>query len=208
MTENNRCRVKWACAGLRNMLCQRARNPPRSRPRRCAWPFSLISDTRFKPSFLRTTPARNPRTECCCHSVAVMREARVAPAGVRSIAMMRSCLVLNRAAGFDEAGAGRLRDADLPVFRAVERDVTFGLDLGLVMGSSEVRAAPSAAPPQPHPGKSPGRAGPRSRPSAAPDHPQQRSVPTRKPVNSEQDHCSLDSEIGTQWRSRLAEGGR
>ena len=60
----------------------------------------------------------------------------------------------------DDAGADRLRDAGLVVFRAVERVAAFGLVLGLVMGSSEVHAAPSAAPPQPRPGKSPGRAGP------------------------------------------------
>ena len=46
----------------------------------------------------------------------------------------------------------RLRDAGLAVFRAVERVAAFGLVLGLVMGSSEVYAAPSAAPPQPRPG--------------------------------------------------------
>jgi hypothetical protein len=33
--------------------------------------------------------------------------------------------------------------------------VAFDLDLALVMGSSEVRAAPSAAPPQPRLGKRP-----------------------------------------------------
>ena len=26
----------------------------------------------MRPSFLRTTPARKPRTECCCHSVAAI----------------------------------------------------------------------------------------------------------------------------------------
>src|SRR5258706_3972164 len=43
------------------------------------------------------------------------------------------------------------------LFRAVERVAAFGLVLGLVMGSSEVHAAPSAAPPQPRPGKPPCR---------------------------------------------------
>src|SRR6266436_5095371 len=61
-------------------------------------------------------------------------------------------------AGLDNTCADCARD--LPVFRAIERVAAFGLDLGLVMGSSEVHAAPSAAPPQPRPGKSPGRAGP------------------------------------------------
>src|SRR5260221_2617722 len=123
-------------------------------------PLSVCSETKLSPSFLRTTRARNPRTECCCQSVAVMSVAIVAPAGVRSIAMMRACLVLGRAADRNDAGAVRLRDAALAIFRAVERVVAFGLVLGLVMGSSEVHAALSAAPPQPRLGKSPGRAGP------------------------------------------------
>src|SRR6202171_2557123 len=125
-------------------------------------PLSVCSEIRLSPSFLRTTPARKPRTECCCQSVTVMIAAMVAPAGVRSIAMMRACLVSGPAAGFDDASAGRLREAGLAVFRAVERVAAFDLDL--VMGSSEVDATPSAAPPQPRPGKTPGRARPRSRP--------------------------------------------
>src|ERR1700737_3161674 len=122
------------------------------------------SETRLSPSFLRTTPARKPRTECCCQSVAVMIVAIVAPVGIRSIAMIRACLVSGPAADLDDAGADRLRDGGLAVLRAVERVAAFGLVLGLVMGSSEVHATPSAAPPQPRPGKSPGRARPRSAP--------------------------------------------
>src|SRR6202163_1464418 len=126
-------------------------------------PLPVCSETRLSPSFLRTTPARKPRTECCCQSVAVMIAAIVAPAGVRSIAMMRACLVSGPAVDLDEAAADRLRDTGLAVFRAVEPVAAFDLDLGLVMGSSEVDATPSAAPPQPRPGKTPGRARPRSR---------------------------------------------
>src|SRR6266404_2001406 len=182
------------------MLCQRARSPLRSRPRRCAISsstdvlvevrplrrflciassrlfspvqgggrscavldaiYSPLVGTRLRPSFFRTTPARKPRTECCCHLVAVTREAIVAPAGVCSIAMMRSCFVPGRATGFDDAGAGRLRELDLLDFREAEWVAALGFDLGLVMGSSEVCATPSVAPPQPRLGKSPGRAGP------------------------------------------------
>src|ERR1700730_16869732 len=91
------------------------------------------------------------RSDCCA-------------AGVRSIAMMRACLVAGRAADFDDAGVGRLRDLDLLDFGEAERVAALAVDLGLVMGSSEVHAAPSAAPPQPRPGKSPRRAGPRSPP--------------------------------------------
>src|SRR5258705_1148790 len=70
-----------------------------------------------------------------------MSVAIVAPAGVRSIAMMRAFLVLGRAADRNDAGAVRLRDAALAIFLAVERVAAFGLVLGLVMGSSEVHAA-------------------------------------------------------------------
>ena len=58
----------------------------------------------------------------------------VVPAGIRSIAMMRACLVLGRATDLDDAGADRLRDAGLAVFRAIERVAAFGLVLGLAMG--------------------------------------------------------------------------
>ena len=90
----------------------------------------------------------------------------VVPAGARSIVMMRACLVSGRAVGFDGEGADRVRLLDLLVDREAERIVALGFDLGLVMESSEVRATPSAAPPQPrranHPaGRDPsGRLGP------------------------------------------------
>jgi hypothetical protein len=77
----------------------------------------------------------------------------------------------------------------LPVFRAVERVAALVFDLGLVMGSSEVHATPSAAPPQPRPGKRPAGQDPEARLSH-PKSPQQRSGHARKPVISEQDSCS------------------
>src|SRR5258706_9787353 len=153
-------------------------------------PLSVCSETRFKPSFLRTTPARKPRTECCCHSVAVMMAAIVAPAGVRSIASMRACLVSGCAAGFAYEGTDRVRDLGLLVFRVPERVVALAFDLDLVMGSSEVmRRHP------PH-HLSPARAKPRAGqdPEARIRHfksPQQRSDQTSKPVKSEQDSCSF-----------------
>jgi hypothetical protein len=63
-----------------------------------------------------------------------------------------------------------LRAAGLAVFRAVERVATFGLVLGLVMGSSEVHAAPSAAPPQPRPGNYPAGQDPEARLSRPSHH--------------------------------------
>jgi hypothetical protein len=79
---------------------------------------------------------------------------------------------------------------DLLDFDEAERVAALAVDLGLVMGSSEVHATPSAAPPQPRPGKLPGRARPRRAPSRS-KSPQQRSDHARKPVISEQDSCSL-----------------
>jgi hypothetical protein len=38
----------------------------------------------------------------------------------------------------DDVDAGRLREGDLAALRTIERVAAFGLDLGLVMGSSEV----------------------------------------------------------------------
>jgi hypothetical protein len=60
----------------------------------------------------------------------------------------RGCVDLSDRFGTFE-GASRVRDLDLLVDREVERAAALGFDLGLVMGSFEVRATPSAAPPQP-----------------------------------------------------------
>jgi hypothetical protein len=109
--------------------------------------------------------------------------------GVRSIAIMRACFVPGRAASLGDTGADRLRDADLAVFRGVERVAVFGLDLGLVMGSSEVDATPSAAPLSPARVKHPAGPDPEAGLSR-PKSPQQRSGRAGKPVNSEQDYCS------------------
>src|SRR6266702_6287520 len=55
-----------------------------------------MPSTFFDPSFslkrLRTTPARNPRTECCCQPVAFIIASIVAPAGDFSIAITPACL--------------------------------------------------------------------------------------------------------------------
>src|SRR5260370_13391846 len=93
-------------------------------------PLSVCSETRLRPSLLRRTPERKPRTECCCQSVAAMIAAIVAPAGVRSIAMMRTCLVLGRVGDLDAASTDCSRDLGLLAFRAGKRAAAFGLDLG------------------------------------------------------------------------------
>src|SRR6516225_9336255 len=54
-----------------------------------------MPSTFFDPSLslrrLRTTPARNPRTECCCQPVAFIIAAIVEPAGDCRMAMTRDC---------------------------------------------------------------------------------------------------------------------
>src|ERR1700733_8303778 len=62
-----------------------------------------FSDTRFSVSFFLTTPARKPRTECCCQSVAFMIAAIVVPFASRSIASTVSCLEVDGAAAFGDA---------------------------------------------------------------------------------------------------------
>src|SRR5262249_46414356 len=52
---------------------------------------STFFDPSFSLSRLRTTPARNPRNECCCQPVALIIAAIVAPAGDCSMAMTRDC---------------------------------------------------------------------------------------------------------------------
>src|SRR6266851_2373439 len=147
--------------------------------------MSVDSETRFKPSFLRTTPARKPRTECCCHSVAVIMAVSVAPVGARSIARMRACLVSGRVTVFEDEGADRERGLDLLVVRAAERVEALDFGLDLVMGSSEVMRR--------HP---PHHLSPAREKSWQGKTPKQRSDQTDKPVNSEQDSCSFDSNHG------------
>jgi len=94
-----------------------------------------------------------------------MIAAIVAPAGVRSIARMRACLVSGRVEVFGDECADRERGLDLLVVRAAERveALDFDFDLDLVMGSSEVmrRHPPhhlSPARAKPRQGKTPKRA--------------------------------------------------
>jgi hypothetical protein len=74
-----------------------------------------------------------------------MIAAIVTPAGIRNIAMMRSCLVSGPAARLDDAGAGRLRKAGLAAFRTVERVAAFGLDLGKGLLQDQQERSPHSA---------------------------------------------------------------
>src|SRR6202158_1208054 len=64
---------------------------------------STFSETRLRSSFFLTTPAKKPRTECCCQSVAFMIAAIVAPFGSYSIFSTADCFDDEDAGDFDEA---------------------------------------------------------------------------------------------------------
>src|SRR3981081_4463168 len=52
---------------------------------------SAFSERMLRPSFFLTTPAKKPRTECCCQSVAFMTAAMVVPFGCRNSPSTASC---------------------------------------------------------------------------------------------------------------------
>jgi hypothetical protein len=92
--------------------------------------------------------------------------------------MTRACLVSGPAADLDGEDTDRLRDAGLVVFWVVGRAEAFGLDLGLVMGSSELMRRYPPHHPSPawvnHPAGPDPEAG-----LSRPKSPQQRSVQAR-----------------------------
>src|ERR1700736_4344749 len=59
-----------------------------------------FNDVSEKPSFLFTVPARNPRTLCCCQSVACIISSILAPSDWLSRVSTRSCLVTRSTFGW------------------------------------------------------------------------------------------------------------
>jgi hypothetical protein len=57
----------------------------------------------LRSSFFLTTPAKKPRTECCCQSVAFMIAAIVVPLGSCNIFSTVDCLDEEEAGDFDDA---------------------------------------------------------------------------------------------------------
>src|SRR5258708_29195495 len=104
--------------------------------------YTRAPSTLFEPSLslrrLRTTPARKPRTECCCQPVACIMAAIVAPAGDCSMAMTRDCFEPGSAffplgsivvccegfaappAAADDAGERFFTDFDMEILRSVK----------------------------------------------------------------------------------------
>src|SRR6266568_293855 len=65
-----------------------------------------FSETRVRPSFVRTVPARKPRTECACHPAFSIIAGMVAPLARRSIARSWACFEFNRTARLGCLGRG------------------------------------------------------------------------------------------------------
>ena len=77
---------------------------------------SVFSDSSLSASFLRTTAAKNPRTECRCQPVQVMIVAMVAPLGRRSSPSTRACFEFARlVCAPPRAACGRTLDAKTPL---------------------------------------------------------------------------------------------
>jgi len=180
------------------------------RPRRCAISFSMEDWVDVRPL----------RRCFCIASTRLLGSARASRHGVTILdaidppligqfrnkvepQLLADYTVSCFALGLDGAAWGRLRVAGLAIFRAIERVAAFGLELRLLMGSSEVGATLSVAPPQPYPGKYPAGQDPKAPVGAPIVTPQQRSNQFGKPVLSEQDCCSPAARSRTHIRSTV-----
>ena len=83
---------------------------------------------------LSTAPARKPRTECCCHSVAAIIAATVAPDDARSIVISRACLLSARPAVIDDRTFDCVSDLRTAVLLLGGRNIFVRADLGVGIG--------------------------------------------------------------------------
>src|SRR3984957_1881508 len=119
-----------------------------------------LSETRFSLSFFLTTPAKKPRTECCCQSVAFMIAAIVVPFGCRSIPSTASCfdeplvdlaetflgvLTLDEPVAFDTAVRGAFAEGRAGCDRLVTLFAVFDLDLLVAIWLSLMSSTASCA---------------------------------------------------------------
>ena len=99
---------------------------------------------------MRTTPAKKPRTECCCQWVARMMAATVAPSGRHSIASTRACFEPARWSG-SEVSLGLRLTGPMPLASGLlgrNGDLLAGGDCfrdGRVISSVETRPPPFAS---------------------------------------------------------------
>ena len=71
---------------------------------------SIFFELSLSRSFFRTTPAKKPRTECCCQPVAFITAAIVVPVGEFSISTTRAC--------FESFTSDSFRSVNVAVFGA------------------------------------------------------------------------------------------
>lgn len=121
---------------------------------------------------MRTTPAKKPRTECCCQPVAFVIAAMVTPAGARSIASTRACFEFCLPMFFRDFFGWRGCTTAVREAMSVTR-WTVGFGIGILRSGSGGIAPP---PPKPHLGLQAGGAG---SPSAS-ARPELTTVPLRK----------------------------
>src|SRR5665213_271777 len=121
---------------------------------------SIISELSLRRSFFCTTPAKNPRTECCCQPVAFITATIVVPVGERSISTICACLELFPSGSFRSVNVAVFGDNDgwaTAAFSVVALGEHFfaggavrllaGFDIGILHSSSSGKAPP---PPKPH----------------------------------------------------------
>src|SRR5438067_6332530 len=97
--------------------------------------YTRVPSTFFELSLskrrLRTTPARKPRTECCCQPVSCIIAAIVVPAGNPSNAITRACLEIASflLSASERAMAGR---EDFTTFACARLDLDDGFFAGFL----------------------------------------------------------------------------
>src|SRR3984957_9184403 len=121
---------------------------------------STLSDTRLSFSFFLTTPAKKPRTECCCQLVAFMIAAIVVPFGSRSSPSTGSCfdeplvdlaetflgvITLDELVAFDTAVRGVFGEGRAGCDPFVTRFAGFDLDLPVAIWLSLMSSTASCA---------------------------------------------------------------
>jgi len=91
---------------------------------------SISWESRSSFSFLRTTPAKKPRTECCCQPVACMIVSIVVPSSPRSNARTFDCLLSGRRLGVVTsalASVSAAGDVFVVVFSRVAEPISFAV---------------------------------------------------------------------------------
>jgi hypothetical protein len=113
-------------------------------------------------SFFCTTPAKKPRTECCCQPVAFITAAIVVPVGERNISTTCACFELFPSSSFRPLNAAVFGDNDswatAGFFAAALCERSFaglavrllaGFDIGILYRFLTPIAATTEAPPRP-----------------------------------------------------------